>query len=206
MSPAAELGGLVLTADIHQLQYLNFGAAGLVFTTDIHQLQYQNFGAAGLVFTPDIHQLQYQNFGAAGLVFITDIHQLQYQNFGAAGLVFTTDIHQQLQDLNFGSLGLLRGIRHRNLAAIKMATQRGITQLQGPGDKEYQYQATNSLPLSFYRSIFLTSITLFHVFITLKVLSSTTQPNFDTAELFFLKCSQRITITGKTVFSLQVLI
>jgi len=38
------------------------------------------------------------------------------------------------------ALGLLRGIRHRNLAAIKMATQRGINQLQGPGDKEYQYQ------------------------------------------------------------------
>ena len=38
------------------------------------------------------------------------------------------------------ALGLLRGIRHRNLAAIRMATQRGITQLQGPGDKEYQYQ------------------------------------------------------------------
>merc|ERR1719189_3161383 len=38
------------------------------------------------------------------------------------------------------ALGLLRGIRHRNMAAIKMATQRGITQLQGPGDKEYQYQ------------------------------------------------------------------
>ena len=26
------------------------------------------------------------------------------------------------------------------MAAIKMATQRGITQLQGPGDKQYQYQ------------------------------------------------------------------
>merc|ERR1719431_2522056 len=38
------------------------------------------------------------------------------------------------------ALGLLRGIRHRNMAAIKMATQRGITQLQGPGDKQYQYQ------------------------------------------------------------------
>ncbi|XP_023324405.1 WD repeat-containing protein 7 isoform X4 [Eurytemora carolleeae] len=38
------------------------------------------------------------------------------------------------------ALGLLRGIRHRNLAAIKMATQRGINKLQGPGDKEYQYQ------------------------------------------------------------------
>merc|ERR1719244_332433 len=38
------------------------------------------------------------------------------------------------------ALGLLRGIRHRNMAAIKMATQRGINQLQGPGDKEYQYQ------------------------------------------------------------------
>ena len=38
------------------------------------------------------------------------------------------------------ALGLLRGIRHRNLAAIRMATQRGINQLQGPGDKEYQYQ------------------------------------------------------------------
>jgi len=38
------------------------------------------------------------------------------------------------------ALGLLRGLRHRNLAAIKMATQRGINQLQGPGDKQYQYQ------------------------------------------------------------------
>jgi len=38
------------------------------------------------------------------------------------------------------ALGLLRGIRHRNMAAIKMATQRGINQLQGPGDKQYQYQ------------------------------------------------------------------
>ena len=38
------------------------------------------------------------------------------------------------------AVGLLRGLRHRNLAAIKMATQRGIHQLQGPGDKEYQYQ------------------------------------------------------------------
>jgi len=38
------------------------------------------------------------------------------------------------------ALGLLRGIRHRNLAAIRKATQRGINQLQGPGDKEYQYQ------------------------------------------------------------------
>ena len=38
------------------------------------------------------------------------------------------------------ALGLLRGIRHRNLAAIRMATQRGMTQLSGPGDKEYQYQ------------------------------------------------------------------
>ena len=35
---------------------------------------------------------------------------------------------------------MLRGLRHRNLAAIKMATQRGIHQLQGPGDKQYQYQ------------------------------------------------------------------
>jgi hypothetical protein len=118
-------------------------AAGLVFTTDIHQLQYLNFGAVGLVFTTDIHQLQYLNFGAAGLVFTTDIHQLQYPNYGAAGL--------------------LRGIRHRNLAAIKMATQRGITQLQGPGDKEYQYQATTSLALSSYRSIFRTvTVSCFH--------------------------------------------
>jgi hypothetical protein len=93
------------------------------------------------------------------LVFTTDIHELQHLNFGAAGLVFTTDIHQQLQYLNFGGAGLLRGIRHRNLAAIKMATQRGITQLQGPGDKEYQYQATTSFPLSSYRSIFRTVIT-----------------------------------------------
>ena len=38
------------------------------------------------------------------------------------------------------ALGLLRGIRHRNLAAIRMATQRGINMVQGPGDKEYQYQ------------------------------------------------------------------
>jgi hypothetical protein len=43
---------------IHELQYLNFGAAGLVFTKDIHELQYLNFGAAGLVFTKDIHELQ----------------------------------------------------------------------------------------------------------------------------------------------------
>jgi len=34
------------------------------------------------------------------------------------------------------ALGLLRGIRHRNLAAIRKATQRGINQLQGPGAKE----------------------------------------------------------------------
>lgn len=38
------------------------------------------------------------------------------------------------------ALGLLRGIRHRNLAAIRMATQKGINMVQGPGDKEYQYQ------------------------------------------------------------------
>ena len=43
----------------------------------------------------------------------------------------------------YGIIGLIRGIRHRNLAAIKMATQRGINQLQGPGDKEYQYTVIN---------------------------------------------------------------
>ncbi len=125
---------------------------------------------ARLVFT-DIHQqLQCLNFGGARLVFTTDIHQqLQCLNFGGARLVFTTDIHQQLQCLNFGGAGLLRGIRHRNLAAIKMATQRGITQLQGPGDKEYQYQATASLALSSYRSIF--RPVLFNVIIFLSLVT-----------------------------------
>ena len=43
-------------------------------------------------------------------------------------------------NLSNPALWLLRGIRHRNMAAIKMATQRGINRLQGPGDKQYQYQ------------------------------------------------------------------
>ena len=37
------------------------------------------------------------------------------------------------------AVGFLRGLRHRNLAAIKMATQRGVAQLQGRGEQEYQY-------------------------------------------------------------------
>ena len=56
----------------------------------------------------------------------------------STGAVSSSGMDQS--NLSNPALWLLRGIRHRNMAAIKMATQRGINQLQGPGDKQYQYQ------------------------------------------------------------------
>ena len=55
--------------------------------------------------------------------------------------------------MKYGITGLIRGIRHRNLAAIKMATQRGINQLQGPGDKEYQYTVIHSTLLGVHYTV-----------------------------------------------------